>query len=184
LQIQDLGELSKDILLANNTVGDCQEFCFRIWNDLPHKPPRPGQAELCGNLFFDGARADMGYLLHEGAGQAHPGDSPALFRAWRFARNWRDMAGSDAGHSMPLAPADKQFERIELLSRDPSHPDFLRPKPDSFLAKEGPGTEDPSLPRYVGAVPPKGVEPWNWDRTWRSRFTRLDLDKSVAGDKK
>jgi hypothetical protein len=25
---------------------------------------------------------------------------------------------------------------------------------------------DPSLPAYVGAVPPEGVEPWDWEKTW------------------
>ncbi len=27
---------------------------------------------------------------------------------------------------------------------------------------------DPSLPAYVGAVPPEGVEPWDWDKTWKA----------------
>jgi hypothetical protein len=27
---------------------------------------------------------------------------------------------------------------------------------------------DHALPAYVGAVPPDGVEPWNWDKTWRA----------------
>jgi hypothetical protein len=26
---------------------------------------------------------------------------------------------------------------------------------------------EPALPPYVGAVPPEGVEPWDWDRTWK-----------------
>src|SRR5262249_39139986 len=25
---------------------------------------------------------------------------------------------------------------------------------------------DPSLPSYVGAVPPEDADPWDWDRTW------------------
>jgi hypothetical protein len=28
-----------------------------------------------------------------------------------------------------------------------------------------------ALPAYVGAVPPEGVEPWDWDKTW-SALTR------------
>jgi hypothetical protein len=30
---------------------------------------------------------------------------------------------------------------------------------------------DPSLPAYVGAVPPEGVAPWDWEKTW-SAWTR------------
>jgi hypothetical protein len=26
---------------------------------------------------------------------------------------------------------------------------------------------DRSLPAYVGAVPPVGVEPWDWEKTWK-----------------
>src|SRR5262249_41833790 len=50
---------------------------------------------------------------------------------------------------------------------DASHPNFLRPAADSPLVKHGAGNDDPSLPSYVGALPPEGVAPWNWDRTWR-----------------
>src|SRR5262249_28079866 len=39
--------------------------------------------------------------------------------------------------------------------------------PKSPLATEGAGLTDPSLPSYVGALPPEGVESWDWDRTWR-----------------
>src|SRR5262249_13112018 len=28
---------------------------------------------------------------------------------------------------------------------------------------------DPSLPAYVGAVPPEGVEPWDWGKTWKAK---------------
>jgi hypothetical protein len=27
---------------------------------------------------------------------------------------------------------------------------------------------DPSLPAYVGAVPPKGMQPWDWEKTWKA----------------
>jgi hypothetical protein len=30
------------------------------------------------------------------------------------------------------------------------------------------GRPDPALPAYVGAVPPEGVEPWDWDTTWKA----------------
>src|SRR5262249_23663582 len=56
---------------------------------------------------------------------------------------------------------------LDGLSRKPDAPDYLRPNADAPLATAGAGTTDPSLPRYVGALPPKGVEPWDWERTWR-----------------
>ena len=34
----------------------------------------------------------------------------------------------------------------------------------------GAGAEGPWLPTYVGAVPPKGVEPWDWSVTWNARM--------------
>ena len=45
---------------------------------------------------------------------------------------------------------------------------FLRPPKDSPLAKGGAGATDPALPAYVGAVPPEGVEPWDWEKTWKA----------------
>jgi hypothetical protein len=55
---------------------------------------------------------------------------------------------------------------IQVLSRTPSDPNFLRPAKDSPLATGA--VNDGSLPAYVGAVPPEGVEPWDWDKTWRA----------------
>src|SRR5262249_1627632 len=45
-------------------------------------------------------------------------------------------------------------------------PNFLRPNKGSELATEGAGKVDPSLPSYIGAVPPEGVAAWDWSRTW------------------
>src|SRR5262249_50394397 len=56
---------------------------------------------------------------------------------------------------------------LDGLSRKSDSLDYLRPDADSPLATGGAGTTDPSLPRYVGALPPTGVEPWDWERTWR-----------------
>ena len=53
----------------------------------------------------------------------------------------------------------------------PGDPNFLRPTKDSPLATGGAGVKDSALPAYVGAVPPDGGEPWDWDRTW-SALTR------------
>src|SRR5262249_37587696 len=41
------------------------------------------------------------------------------------------------------------------------------PPKGSPLVPEGSIQHDPRLPSYIGAVPPEGVFPWDWDRTWR-----------------
>jgi hypothetical protein len=71
-----------------------------------------------------------------------------------------------------------------LVSIDEEHPDQVRPGKASRLAGSGAGRNDPELPRYIGALPPEGVEPWDWDRTWRVRSPRSDLDKGPARDKR
>lgn len=38
----------------------------------------------------------------------------------------------------------------------------------AWLASAGAGVSGPALPAYVGAVPPEGTEPWDWDRTWKT----------------
>ncbi len=64
---------------------------------------------------------------------------------------------------------------IEVLSRKPGNSNFLRPAKDSPLALGGAGGQKAAasasgapLPAYVGAVPPEGVEPWDWDKTWKA----------------
>ena len=92
---------------------------------------------------------------------------------WRlFAQNWRDMSGSIEAVMLPLATGNFRLDKVELVSRDRLHPDFLRPKPDSPLARDSAGKTDPSLPTYVGAVPPKGVATWDWDKTWKARVPK------------
>jgi hypothetical protein len=54
------------------------------------------------------------------------------------------------------------LDAVQPTARDP---EFLRPPRDSPLAKAGAGAEDSLLPGYVGAVPPEGVEPWDWATT-------------------
>jgi hypothetical protein len=87
----------------------------------------------------------------------------------QIANNWRSVrAPSSAGPEWVLSAQDTFRERIELLSLDPAHADFLRPKSDSELATTGAGKDDPSLPLYVGAVPPQDTT-WDWDKTWQLR---------------
>src|SRR6185436_19005458 len=73
---------------------------------------------------------------------------------------------------------------IEGVERNPANLDtFLRPAKGSPLATSGAGQSDPSLPSYVGALPPEGVEPWDWERTWRMPKEAKLLTVSQRPDK-
>jgi hypothetical protein len=101
-----------------------------------------------------------------------PGDGNKVLQAWQVDHNWREGDAPRPSDLLtkswiPPGPKDTRTGHIDVRSRRPDSPDFLRPAGDSPLATVGAGEEDPSLPRYVGAVPPKGVAPWEWDRTRR-----------------
>jgi hypothetical protein len=48
----------------------------------------------------------------------------------------------------------------------------MRPAAGQKWALQGAGRHDPTLPVYLGAVPPAGVPLWDWDLTWRARMRR------------
>jgi serine/threonine protein kinase len=171
LQIEDLGPGSDRILIANNTLLESGTL-FRVWDNPPPKKLVPGAVELRNNLLFGGGQGDMVCFLREagGDGACSLKRNKAVARAWLFGQNWRDLTGTD--DSIPLAPRDKKLEKIGLVSLDPLHSDYLRPAAKSLLATGGAGKDEPSLPTYVGAVPPEGVEAWDWDTTWRDRAER------------
>jgi serine/threonine protein kinase len=167
LQIQDLEPNSRQILIANNTA--FKNLCgFRVWSNPPFREYERGQVEVSNNLCFQSDMADMGFILGSKAGMGTPGDGRSLLRLWRFTHNWRDLSG-DGSTSLPCAPGDKVLRDIALPS-DPGKPDFLRPANKSPLATGGAGPEDPSLPAYVGAVPPQRARAWDWAKTWRDRI--------------
>jgi hypothetical protein len=165
--LEDLVPPSKRVLIANNTCFQ-SGHAFRHWDNAPFKKLEPGQVELCNNLFFEALGADMGYFLRQKEGVQTAGDAAALLAAWKVRHNWRDLSGTNRSFAIPLAPHDKKLGK-NILTLDPSRPDFVRPPATSALAREGAGQVDPSLPVYVGAVPPAGAAVWDWDRTWRAR---------------
>ena len=91
-------------------------------------------------------------------------DGTPLLKIIRFHHNWRDLSGS--GLRVPRAPDDQLLKGGYLASRNPKDADYLRPGTGSPLATGGAGND---LPRYVGALPPAGVAPWDWERTWKVR---------------
>ena len=148
------------ILIANNTV--LNNYCgFRLWDHLPFKKPSAGQVSFTNNLLMDNLEDDATYVLSEDdrTGKTQPGDGAALIKTWSFAHNWRD--GTTGKYHLPLAPTDIKLKKAQ---RPPLQ--TLQPGKDTPLATGGAGGD---LPSYVGAVPPEGVPPWDWDKTWKAR---------------
>jgi nitrous oxidase accessory protein NosD len=170
LQLQNLRVNSKQILIANNTLF-ASGTALRIWDDPPFSKRQRGQVQVANNLLFDAAESDLA-PIRSGTRGPRPGDGNALLRLWSFHHNWRDLSGlTQDDFGLPRAPGDRVLKKIDLVRDDPSRAAFLRPPPGSDLATKGAGNTDPSLPRYVGAVPPKGVQPWDWDKTWKAHMT-------------
>ena len=178
LQLQDIMPGSGNILVANNSAIDCGSG-LRIWDGEPYKKYEKGQVHVCNNVFARSVRMDVGFVLAPSGGgtKFSPGNAGELWKTWMIGQNYRDESGGVNLLIAPMADGDKKFNIDDVISKDDSKPDFLRPKPDSPLATEGAGKDDATLPKYVGAVPPKGVEPWDWEKTWKARMKKPEPGK-------
>ena len=171
-QIEQLLEQSGDILVANNTALECGPF-LRVWDEKV----RSRGVRICNNLSLGAAYPDA-VVWNSGGNplkSVRHGDGTTYSTQWLFSHNWREVeaagkpkADKSDGRSPP-GTLDIHKDKIEGVNRAPRTADFLRPDKDSPLATKGAGQDDPTLPSYVGAVPPTGVAPWDWDRTWRAR---------------
>jgi len=182
IQIEDLAPASEHLLVANNTAVGCVT-AFRVWETRSGREHRKGQVEVANNLWLDARLADVGFYLEQ-PGRTLPGDSEALLKLWSWHHNHRDGSGTDPGVIVPLAAGDRRVDTSELTSTDTSQPDKLRPRKNSALATQGAGTQDLSLPSYIGALPPEGVEPWDWTRTWYARLRRTVPSSSPSAPEK
>jgi serine/threonine protein kinase len=164
------------IVIANNTFLANKSSLF-IWDDhakgkifLQCKNMRIANNLVLGSLVPD----DMSLLNRPwGGGKFGPADLESLLKLkneWRFDHNWREVDAKKAAAATPgrwiPGPNDQLRLSINDVSRTLNDPHFLRPHPGSPLARGGAGVTDPSLPAYVGALPPDGVEPWDWNKTW------------------
>jgi serine/threonine protein kinase len=173
IHLLDLVPVTADVLVANNTMLHNQA-ALRVRDD--HKR---GQDFLkCENIRFQNnlilqPRQEEDLILNNHRRglftEDTPGDVPALLNSlqWRFSHNWREITPLKAGAPcwIPGRDHDKLQPEIDAGSRKLGDPTFLRPPKDSPLARSG--VNDGSLPAYVGAVPPQGVKPWDWDKTWK-----------------
>jgi serine/threonine-protein kinase len=171
LQVQNLMAGTEDILIANNTLVRCGAALRFFDTGEKGKGVR-----FCNNLVLGAEKPDLVYVRGnpnftdpQGAG-----DGPALLRAWQFDHNWRE-ARQPRGESMfekgwiPPSEADHLQTSLPGLSRAKGA-DWPRPLKGSDLALKGAGGD---LPAYVGALPPAGAEPWDWQWTWDALADRL-----------
>jgi hypothetical protein len=169
--VESLAPASRGVLLANNTAFNAPA-CFRVWEDGAAPEHRAGQVEVVNNIFFDASGCDMCFLQAAGRGEAQPGDGKTLLRLWRFRHNCRDFGCTDPRFALPAGEGDARFHRADLLAIDADDLTRTRPKMGSPLATRGAGAKGGDLPTYIGALPPEGGVPWDWDHTWRARRAR------------
>ena len=191
VQLQRLFPQSSGILIANNTFFESL-VAFSLWDDKI----TTRDVQVRNNLVLKPLGPDM--VFYDSGGnpsQARgPGDAEALARSWAFDHNWRETpvpAGEllEVKGWIPPSKEDVRRENIDGVGRDPKDPaTFLRPTGDSELATKGAGVTDPSLPFYVGALPPPGMEPWDWSRTWLApppgKLITVSKDPKDGGDKR
>ena len=177
LQIENPQPDSRNVVFANNTISG-GPWAFRVWRDGPQPEVFGINTECRNNLFFNLNEGDIAYRINSGGRTTAPGDHKRLLRDWNFGHNRRDVHAIYVLQGLPFAETDLKIARLQVIEEtNRESADFLRPKSKSALATGGVGGD---LPSYVGAVPPKGTQPWDWDITWRSRMMRA---KYTAGSR-
>jgi hypothetical protein len=161
LLVLELLEGSGQILFANNSFKDVMQcVTFADFGKDVH------DIQFQNNLL----------LVDRGPDITFRGTNRQSLDPLRLAHNWRSAQPPDAqapdAKDWVLSDQDTFSASVELVSLDPAHADFLRPKSESTLAASGAGESDASLPAYIGAVPPEGVEGWDWIKTWTVKTAR------------
>ncbi len=187
IQLMHLSQDSKDLLIANNTL--CENGrALRLWDTAV----KGKNIQFRNNLILTGSlEPDLIFL--DSGGDAFKakgaGDGSLVLKDWRMDYNWREVRPPKGGTLydkawIPVADRDKRVDYVDGLSRNPAAVDFVQPKKGSPLADAGAGKMDPSLPAYVGAVPPQDAAPWDWSRTWLAPppGRLLTVSNDPAGD--
>jgi hypothetical protein len=171
IQVQNVLPDSSNLLIANNTLLECTKGI--VLRDDKDKKIWGSDIRVRNNLIVGSQQEDVVFMdTSPGTGEDRgDGDGSALLKAWRFdhnGREWKPASGvSPAKTWVPAGGSDLPSHQLKLRSRDVNQAGFLVPDKESALATAGAGNEDPSLPVYVGALPPEGTDPWDWDRTRR-----------------
>jgi hypothetical protein len=157
LQIGDLFRGTSGLLIANNSI-QSQASGIQILDMSQSVEP----VTIANNLILAEGGTNLDFL----------GKDPKFLTALQLHHNWRELRTLDdktlKEEDRILLGQDVRHKEIAGIARDPKDAkNFLRPAKDSELAKGGAGGD---LPTYVGAVPPEGVEPWDWQKTWDARM--------------
>jgi hypothetical protein len=176
-QCENLLASAEGVVFANNTTFGCVNN-LRVWDTTPKTKGVLIVNNLClGGTYPDALAIDSGGKTFSPKGM---GDGLRYSREWDFRHNWREVkaprpAPPKADGWVPPGPNDEVKETIAGVNRDPKSPSFLQPAKDSPLASQGAGTKDPTLPPYVGAVPPEGIPGWDWGETWKGIVKAKEL---------
>ncbi len=170
--LSNLLEGSSSILVANNSIGSPHD-CIQI----------QGPIALARNVAIRN-----NYLLAEVAPDISVDEaSRKAVASWQVDSNARPIYSNRADSGSALLPPTRDLTGKELDSPKEAlkSGDFLPPKTKSALAQSGAGVEDPTLPTYIGAVPPQGAMPWDWDRARRmprsARLLTVSQQESEGG---
>jgi hypothetical protein len=157
-------ELDADILFSNHRRED---------------PSRPINADLKGLLNSPEWR--FGYNWREidpqrGARQAErwipPGPTDHLLDSIEvLSRKLGDPQFLRPPKGSPLASSGaggERFSPLRVASAVGQAAGLADAWRAGWVVAQTRGRPDPALPAYVGAVPPEGVEPWDWDTTWKA----------------
>jgi hypothetical protein len=169
VQIEDLFRGTSGLLIANNSIQG-QASGIQIQDMTQSVEPVP----IVNNLILAEAGTDLEFL----------GKDPKFLSALQLHHNWRELR--DLGDKTPeevdriLLGKDVRRKEIAGIARDPKDAkNFLRPAKGSPLVSGGAGGD---LPTYVGAVPPEGVEPWDWQKTWDARVAKSSKESKSGKD--
>ncbi len=159
IRLADLKDASGRLLIANNTIQGTRN-CIEIADPAPSVKG----VEIRNNITVAESSPDISYT----------GKTPSLSPDWVLANNWRKgrrpVKGTPDAEQLADSPADTFTDKLPLESLNSSDANFLRPAKDSPLTNAGKGDD---LPAYVGALPPEGTKPWDWQWTWDAHIQKL-----------
>lgn len=164
VQLEQLRGAPRNLWVLNNSL-IANRFGFRVWD----REVVDSDIHVLNNLTVQSSGLDWAAFDNGDSPQTPRGplDTDLLHERWQVRGNWRE--GGSPDKNSPLAPFwlkpgehDRLVPMLALVSRNAAHADFLRPAADSPLATGAANTDRTDLPKFVGALPPAGEPPFDW----------------------